>query len=578
MVKNLSKIYFLLVIVCFYLLMCSFGGITFDDFSKQYDNITNQVLAEENIIYWTDDGIRGSEFAGGTGEETDPYLIETPEQLAYLSYQVYNGNKYLNTYFEQIADLDFSGYYWQPIGIYYDRENIQKNKPFAGVYDGGNFTISGIYTPAGSTKAYSYQGVFGLLDNYSEIKNVILKDSLIQGYQYLGGITGGYEYGWSVYSKIENCISYATVIGNDYVGGIVGCLGGYEDEGFTTTIKNCSNYGEIKSDNGDAGGIIGNAYRYIKVENCQNFGRVEGSTVGGVAGYFYYASSILESANYGEVIGSYCAGGICGVADYSFLTDCYNYANVTCSSGAGGIVGQETWSCILTNCYNLGNVSGKNSVGGVVGSASFEIELNNSYNFGEINNSGNYTGGIIGYAGADKIVIVNCFNLGNVKGTDYVGGLVSYVRSSNIMSEIKLDISSSYVEGKVSGGNYVGGLIGSVNIDSYITDCGVNATIITSSNANSNGIVGQADTIEIANVYFIGQFLDVNDNPLLLNNFVSTFNNCKIIDSYIISNEGLQNEFKTKEDTNGFVNWVTVPSINGGNPIQKSLYHIGNLD
>ncbi|MGN0962270.1 MAG: hypothetical protein ACI4PP_01680, partial [Clostridia bacterium] len=66
--------------------------------------------------------ISAAEFAGGTGTETNPYQIETKEQLN-------NVRNYLNAYFELTADIEFTesdfaaggtfcnnGAGWEPIG------------------------------------------------------------------------------------------------------------------------------------------------------------------------------------------------------------------------------------------------------------------------------------------------------------------------------------------------------------------------------------------------------------------------------------------------------------------------------
>ena len=57
-------------------------------------------------------------FSGGTGTESDPYLISTARQLAGLAYNVNNGTNYSGVYFLQTADLDMSMYWWDAIGTY----------------------------------------------------------------------------------------------------------------------------------------------------------------------------------------------------------------------------------------------------------------------------------------------------------------------------------------------------------------------------------------------------------------------------------------------------------------------------
>ena len=75
------------------------------------------------------DGTVASSFARGTGTEVDPYIIETPQQLAYLASTVNAGTVYEMNYFELANDLDlggvqaadgtWSGQQWTPIGTGY---------------------------------------------------------------------------------------------------------------------------------------------------------------------------------------------------------------------------------------------------------------------------------------------------------------------------------------------------------------------------------------------------------------------------------------------------------------------------
>ena len=66
----------------------------------------------------------------GSGTESNPYLIETPANIAYLSKQVQDGNAYDGTYFLQTDDIDLNNKSWTYIGA-------GMSKPFSGIYDGG---------------------------------------------------------------------------------------------------------------------------------------------------------------------------------------------------------------------------------------------------------------------------------------------------------------------------------------------------------------------------------------------------------------------------------------------------------
>ena len=47
-------------------------------------------------------------FGGGSGTETDPYIIGTAQQLANLAYEVNNGNNYAGEYFKMTADIELN--------------------------------------------------------------------------------------------------------------------------------------------------------------------------------------------------------------------------------------------------------------------------------------------------------------------------------------------------------------------------------------------------------------------------------------------------------------------------------------
>ena len=371
--------------------------------------------------YWTDSTTQtalGVDFTNytlsGTGTETDPYLIKSETDLAFLSWTIYTGNAYNGNvsssyyfysgkYFKQTKNLDLSAYYWQPIGILYLRDGTSAQRYFSGNYDGGGHTISGLYTPAGSGNAYSYQGLFGYVYGYSStqatISNVGVIYSFIQGYRCVGGVVGTAELG---IITITNCYNTGSVTGNDtYVGGVAGYASG--------TITNCYNTGSVTSistrSNSSVGGVAG--YASGTITNCYNTGAVTGSYnyVGGVVGSAS-SSTISNCYNTGAVTGSYnYVGGVVGSTSSSTITNCYNTGSVEGSGNyVGGVVGRADSSSTITNCYNTNSVEGSGSnVGGVVGRADSSSTITNCYNTGAVEGSGNYVGGVVGEASNSTI-------------------------------------------------------------------------------------------------------------------------------------------------------------------------------
>ena len=62
----------------------------------------------------------------GTGTQADPYLIESAENLAWISEMVNNGvTTYEGVYFRMTTDLDMQNIEWVPIGNSEQREGAE---------------------------------------------------------------------------------------------------------------------------------------------------------------------------------------------------------------------------------------------------------------------------------------------------------------------------------------------------------------------------------------------------------------------------------------------------------------------
>ena len=359
--SNRKKLLILIIsciTICALVLGVVFGVV----FSKRSNELVTTVAEPTSTDFWIDDESYYNTKFEGAGTQSSPYLIETAEQLAGLSYLVYNGigtsssNSYFNRiYFKQTANIDLSAHYWQPIGILYNRSNSSTNRYFGGNYDGGGYTISGLFTPAGSTNAYSYQGLFGCIYN-AEIKNVILVDSYVRGYNYVGGIVGSSSVGSFNSANIINCENQATVeASNQSAGGIIGSAGS------STYILYCVNSGSISSNGsryGSTGGISGGGSSESSVENSYNTGEVTGSGigVGGIIGF----GSANNCYNLGTISGT--ATNIGGITGFGSVTDCFNLGSVSGSQNVGAIRGSTTGT-ITTSYYggasaNLGPTGG----------------------------------------------------------------------------------------------------------------------------------------------------------------------------------------------------------------------------
>ncbi len=227
------------------------------------------------------DGATAITFAGGTGTEADPYIINNGAQLAYLA-KLTNANANLTKgkYYRLAADITLNEdvltdnmtlngtpqNVWEPIGKDY-------TTGFQGVFDGNSYTIAGAYVPEGT-----YAALFGAINNGARIHDVSLVDTYVNG-EDAGGLVGMMAYSDSCY--ISKCFVEAVVNGSSYAGALVSYMYSY------TSIDRCYTAGKVSA-NSYAGGISAyNHNGYAKVTNC--YSTVQG---GPAFGYSYGYSNI----------------------------------------------------------------------------------------------------------------------------------------------------------------------------------------------------------------------------------------------------------------------------------------------
>lgn len=305
----------------------------------------------------------------GEGTESDPYLIESADNLAFLAYMVNKGFETSGMHFRLTIDIDLNGRAdnpWTPIGLgdrWFNEDGCDRgpasslgftpNTLFRGHFDGGAHYISNLYVDEDFVNA----GLFGCVEG---VKN---DDTIVP-------------------ALIENVFVTNGFVKGTHVGGIIG-KGNY-----LTEVAYCWNGATIEGSN--VGGIVGNDVGTVR--NCYNLGTLSGIKVGGIVGN--KATEIFE---------------------------CYNEGNITAEGNnvsVGGIIGYSTSSFILDNCYNTGSLSASSNygsgpfVGGLVGllSAGDKV-IANSYNVGEVAST-NYVDGLIGFmSGNAYLDVENCYIL-----------------------------------------------------------------------------------------------------------------------------------------------------------------------
>ena len=314
------------------------------------------VMAEAQTSVWN--GSRKL-WTHGEGTESNPYQIESAENLAFLAYMVNKGFDTKDMFFELTTDIDLNGSEyqpWTPIGLgnnnfYEDGCNrtpetyFAPNNNFRGCFDGDGHKIYNIYI-----KDATLGGLFGATDEPCEIKNVSVESGYIQNVVYGGGIIAKCNNNNTVISSCSNKVD----ISGDYVGGILGHGPGTVSRCFNSgyikgniasggisgmlakEITECFNTGKVAAYSGGCGGIIGTTQRDVTIENCYNMGRVGGNAqnTGGIGG-FVVKGTVKNCYNAGDIANSEgVAGGIIGF-DFTGTADNVYYLNTCGSEGIG---------------------------------------------------------------------------------------------------------------------------------------------------------------------------------------------------------------------------------------------------
>lgn len=222
---------------------------------------------------------------GGSGTETDPYIIVTTDEMDALAATVNGGDVMSGKHFRLLADLNYSGKTYTPIGTMDSR--------FQGTFDGHGHSISNVVI---NQSDQDRQGLFAVIHDVGTVKNLVLgAGSSITGGYHVGGIAG------VCYGTITGCTvsEGVSISGNQYVGGIAGYMYG--------SLSGCLNKASV-SGSSRVGGIAGMSF-FQPITNNLNLGAVSGNNFkGGIVGYSNSSNAL--SNNY--YAGACNVGGING--------------------------------------------------------------------------------------------------------------------------------------------------------------------------------------------------------------------------------------------------------------------------
>lgn len=415
------------------------------------------------------DGTTAKKFACGAGTKLKPYIILTAEQLAKLSFAIGASDAdYQGKYFKLGADIilnkgkiiDDKGalvadstklHKWTPIG--------NSSVAFTGTFDGDGHTVSGMFINTTST----HNGLFGNVSG--TVQNVTVADSWVSGGKYTAGVVG------RSLGTVANAVNFGSVLGKDEcVGGVIGSS--YrKNTSVNSVIKSAVNKGYIIGNN-DVGGVVGCATG-VTVDGAENFAQIEGfGYVGGVFGGIGSSekNDVRNLKNFGNIKGSHFVGGISGHCSGNVSVNVYsNTSSYSCNSSlsykyckiqmahnegvitgigyVGGIVG-EVCNGDISKLSNVSDVIGENGTGGIVSSMSY-TKTTSVYNGGNVY-GGKYVGGIVGFN--QEGVTNSAYSIGKVDGDSLVGLMIGYNYNTTMADYYYLKQSDQEPFGQNNGG------------------------------------------------------------------------------------------------------------------------------
>lgn len=375
----------------------------------------------------------------GKGTETEPYLISTAADLAYLANKV-NTQTTAPTYeyYKLTNNINLNYWEWLPIGVHANGYQY-----FYGSFDGNGYTISDMYI---TKPNQSYIGLFGYVHD-SKIKNFTLTGAIenitAYGCAHIGGVAG-YNYRSTLENikvKYFNIGSISSNVGSTSPGtsitSFIGMIAGRCEYG---KILNCVSYDNainLKAGRFCAGLIAGSSILQSIISDCLVTSTEEGlfSTsanvdllfIGGICGSLrgtvkncsvkapYFSNNIksTDQANIGGLIGAAHDSEI-NVCSVQFTDPNLNSFTISGNDvNIGGIVGSNDETLKISDCKFDGNtISGIStskhaSVGGLLGDHSYDEHGGNV----NINRT---------------FININGFIKSNAKRTSDAGGIIGF--------------------------------------------------------------------------------------------------------------------------------------------------------
>ena len=446
----------------------------------------------------------------GEGTADDPFIVSSSDHFKRIrsiaNDQMKNNLLFEKTHFLQTNDIDMDkaswdsdhDFGWIAVG------NIPNN-PFRGVYDGGGYAISNLWSARPGSAGVA---LFGYTEK-AVLKNIRMENPRMEGNFAVGSIVGGAVTGGNSRDKtalfgcstrggyvkasdgsvgagglvgevdlngvilMDSCINAGTPVSGSYaVGGLLGAGSLYSQ----SYIQNCANHASVTSDFTGAGGMVGSVDSLFVV-SCVNLGEIKGSRA--------YNPSDENNGGFGT-------GGIAGGAGMSFIYSSSNQASISGHTGVGGIIGSTRLgsdellfnNTLVKSSFNTGSVSGETAVGGICGEAQFGCYA--VYNTGEVTARARraYAGGVVG--NSSVAVAHNAINTGNITAPDAecVGGVVGKATWGAVFA------CQNLADLRVKAA-YAGGILGLAGNYTVVNYCFNGGSLYNTGSGPTGGIAGE---------------------------------------------------------------------------------------
>ena len=385
----------------------------------------------------------GKAFANAGLQDKSYIWISDVEQLASIKDLSVNGLSVHD--FALKNDIDATGY-----------NGFKAIENFSGIFDGRSKKIIGLNVDGGET---GKAGIFAEISSAKDPVTGANQTGAVKNLSVIGGNFKGRVVG-AVAGVNNGIIDDVKTFGNRIVGlgntdienaNFVGGIAGINRETIshvngTDIVLTTANSGVLSL----VGGIVG--ANTGTVENVISNSAVSGATtninaLGGVVG-----------GNFGDVNNTISHGTVNGLYKNKNGEILYQANNVGGIVGLNGSQNNPEYRGNIHDAYSESIIHGYNNIGGIVGKVEAG-SINNVANAGDIKadspteTHSEYTGGLAGIIVDGELI--HGRNTADIKGEDYVGGIVGGMGKKAVLQNLINDGSSV-----ITGDKYVGGVTG----------------------------------------------------------------------------------------------------------------------